>query len=326
MNKPINHLISIAPMMDCTDRHYRRLMRLITRHPLLYSEMITTGAVIYGDRERLLGFNVEEHPVALQLGGSDPKALLTSAKIVEDYGYDEINLNVGCPSTRVQSGQFGACLMKQPELVAECFSAMRSTVSIPVTVKTRIGVDDQDSFEHLCHFISTVAEAGCETFILHARKAWLKGLSPKQNRSVPPLNYQRVYQLKKDFPQLTIMINGGIHTVDEAKMHLKQVDAVMLGRTAYHQPFILQALQQTFWDCSAERTREQVLEQFLPYAKERINSGVKLTNITRHLLGLFHGQPCAKHWRRTLSVQACLPGVDHEVIEKALKTMPHCER
>ncbi len=289
-------------MMDCTDRHYRRLMRLITRHALLYSEMITTGAVIHGDRERLLGFNVEEHPVALQLGGSEPKALLTSAKIVEDYGYDEVNLNVGCPSTRVQSGQFGACLMKQPELVAECFSAMRSTFSIPVTVKTRIGVDDQDSFEHLCHFISTVAEAGCETFILHARKAWLKGLSPRENREIPPLQYDAVYRLKQQFPNLDIIINGGIKTIEDIQGHLQRVDGVMIGREAYSNPYYFSTIDSLFFrDKNDSKSRKDVVLQYLPYVASQLAKGVPLRHLTRHLIGLFQGIPGAKNWRRHLS-------------------------
>jgi len=294
--------ISIAPMMDCTDRHFRRLIRAITQKTYLYTEMITTGAVIYGDRERLLDFSHVEHPVALQLGGSDPKALAESSKIAKDWGYDEVNLNVGCPSDRVQSGKFGACLMKEPELVAECVAAMRAVVDIPITVKTRIGVDDQDAYALLCQFIGTVNTAGCETFILHARKAWLKGLSPKENRNVPPLHYDRVYQLKKDFPDLEIIINGGISALDETHAHLDHVDGVMLGREAYSNPYLLATIDRDFYESDSPiKSRHEVVLDYLPYIIEQHVQGIPLRRLTRHLIGLFRGVPGAKVWRRYLS-------------------------
>lgn len=288
--------------MDCTDRHFRRLMRAITQKTTLYTEMITTGAVIHGNRECLLGFNEAEHPVALQLGGSDPKALAESSKIGADWGYDEVNLNVGCPSDRVQSGKFGACLMKEPRLVAECVAAMNAVVNIPVTVKTRIGVDEQDGYELLCQFVETVKQAGCEMFILHARKAWLKGLSPKENRNVPPLNYDCVYQLKKDFPNLDISINGGIKTIDETHKHLQHVDGVMLGREVYSNPYLMASVDQQFYQSNLPiKSRHEVVFDYLPYLIEQHARGVPLRRLTRHLIGIFQGVPGAKAWRRYLS-------------------------
>lgn len=294
--------ISIAPMMDCTDRHFRRLMRSITQNTLLYTEMITTGAVIHGDRERLLGYNDIEHPVALQLGGSDPKALAHSSQIAEDWSYDEVNLNVGCPSDRVQSGRFGACLMKEPELVADCIAAMKAAVNIPVTVKTRIGVDDQDSYALLCRFIEIVKAAGCESFTLHARKAWLKGLSPKENRNIPPLHYDRVYQLKTDFPELEININGGIKTIAAMQEHLQYVDGVMLGREAYSNPYLMVQVDGLFFDAKESMpSQHEVVLDYLPYVIEQFSQGVPLRRLTRHLVGLFQGMPGARAWRRYLS-------------------------
>ena len=298
----INRAVSVAPMMDCTNRHYRQFMRLITRHTLLYSEMVTTGAVIHGDRDHLLAFGAEEHPVALQLGGSDPKALALSAKIAEDFAYDEVNLNVGCPSSRVQAGRFGACLMKDPVLVADCFAAMQDAVSIPVTVKTRTGVDEFDSFAHLQQFVETVAKAGCQTFIIHARKAWLKGLSPRDNRKIPPLNYDCVYQLKKCFPELEIIINGGIKTIEQMQAHLVHVDGVMIGREAYAHPYFLAPVDGLFFqDDHSIAPRDEIVMQYLPYVASLLAAGVNLRMLMRHLVGLFQGVPGAKNWRRYLS-------------------------
>jgi tRNA-dihydrouridine synthase A len=305
-------------MLDWTDRHCRYFLRLISRHTLLYTEMVTTGAVLHGDRSRFLDFDPSEHPVALQLGGSDPKALAECAKFAETWGYDEINLNVGCPSDRVQSGRFGACLMLTPDLVAECVKAMRDPVSIDITVKHRIGVDDQDSYQALCDFVGKVAEAGCETFIVHARKAWLKGLSPKQNREIPPLSYETVYQLKQHFPELEIVINGGITSLEQAQQCLNHVDGVMIGREAYQNPWMLaQADRQIFARETAVVSRHQVLEALIPYVDKERSSGTPINRITRHILGLFQGQPGAKKWRRMLSEESYKPGIDSRLIRLA---------
>lgn len=299
----LSRKISIAPMMAYTDRHYRVLMRLITRHTLLYTEMITTGSLIHGDRRDSLAFSSQEHPLALQLGGSNPQELATCARMAEEFGYDEVNLNVGCPSDRVLSGEFGACLMKKPDLVAEGVAAMSAAVKIPVTVKTRIGVDQQDSYAELQHFIRTVAASGCQTFIIHARKAWLKGLSPRQNRSVPPLRYDVVYQLKQDFPQLEIIINGGINTIAEAEQHCQQVDGVMIGREAYSNPFLFATVDKLFFNDHADINNEPsvVVENYLPYIAEQLKQGVPFWKMSRHLMGLFQGKAGAKEWRRHLS-------------------------
>jgi len=306
-------------MMDWTDRHARYFMRLISRHTLLYTEMVTTGAVLHGDREKLLGFDPAENPIALQLGGSDPKALADCAKIGEDYGYDEINLNVGCPSDRVQSGRIGACLMAEPELVAECLAAMKYVTKVPVTVKHRIGIDDLDSYQLLHRFVEIVSGSGCDSFIVHARKAILSGLSPKQNREIPPLIYECVYQLKKDFPQLEFIINGGIKTIDESINHLRLVDGVMIGREAYHNPFILAEVDQSiFGDNRSPLTRSEVIESLIPYIENHLNAGGKLQHITRHILGLYHGQPNGKKWRRHLSEGATKPDAGIQVILDAL--------
>lgn len=319
-NKGVDRRISVAPMMDWTDRHARFFLRLISKHTLLYTEMVTTGAVINGDREKLLGFDPTENPIALQLGGSDPKALAECAKIGENYGYDEINLNVGCPSDRVQSGRIGACLMAEPELVSECITAMKKATSLPVTVKHRIGIDDQDSYEFVYRFVDVVAQSGCDSFIVHARKAILSGLSPKQNREIPPLIYDTVYQLKKDFPQLEIIINGGIRAIDESIQHLAKVDGVMIGREAYNNPYILATVdQRIFASEQASFTRLEVAEQMLPYIEQHIVSGGRLQHISRHLLGLFHGQPNGKQWRRYLSENATKPTANSQVITDALK-------
>jgi len=318
------HTFSIAPMLDWTDRHCRYFHRTLSKKALLYTEMVTTGALIHGDQHRFLQFNAEENPVAFQLGGSNPADLAICAKMVADYGYDEINLNVGCPSDRVQNGRFGACLMAQPALVAECVAAMQQAVTIPVTVKSRIGIDHQDSYEELVHFIGTVANAGCKTFIVHARKAWLSGLSPKENREVPPLLYDTVYQLKKDFPHLTIIINGGITTLTEVSQHLDLVDGVMLGREVYQNPYLLMDVDNQIFGCASEPlTRQQVVESLLPYVQQELKTGARLNNISRHILGLFHGQYGGRAWRRYLSENACKSTADENVLLEALKfTIP----
>jgi tRNA-dihydrouridine synthase A len=297
------HKFSVAPMMDWTDRRCRFFHRLLTRHALLYTEMITAEAVIHGDQQKLLGFSPEERPLALQLGGSDPQRLAMAAKIATRFGYDEINLNVGCPSDRVQEGRFGACLMAEPDLVAAAVAAMQNAAGdIPVTVKCRIGIDDQDSEADLDRFIRTVASAGCSTFIVHARKAWLQGLSPKENRDVPPLDYGRVVRLKKAYPHLTISMNGGIGSLDEAVAHLEHVDGVMLGRAAYHTPYLLaQVDQRIFGDISAPVERREVIERLMPYIEAHLAAGGKMHSITRHVLGLYHGEPGARAFRRHLS-------------------------
>lgn len=315
----INRLISVAPMMDCTDKHDRYFLRLIAPDVLLYSEMITTQAILYGDNPaRFLAFHAAEHPLALQLGGSDPKALAECAQIGEDFGYDEINLNVGCPSPRVSSGKFGACLMLEPNLVASCIEKMNSKVNIPVTVKCRIGVDEQDSYANLHAFIKLIASVGCQVFIIHARKAWLKGLSPKQNREIPPLCYDVVYQIKRDFPHLTIIINGGIKTTDDIDAHLQSVDGVMIGRSAYANPYTLANMQSKYMKNNKILSRRAVVQQLLPYVRAELKNGVRLSSITRHILGLFQGIRGAAAWRRYISENACKVGAGAEVIEQAL--------
>jgi tRNA-dihydrouridine synthase A len=310
---------SIAPMLDWTDRHCRYFHRLLTKETLLYTEMVTTGAIIHGKGD-YLAYSEEEHPVALQLGGSDPAALAHCAKLAEQRGYDEINLNVGCPSDRVQNGMFGACLMGQATLVADCIKAMRDVVSIPVTVKTRIGIDDQDSYEFLCDFIATVAGRGeCDMFTIHARKAWLSGLSPKENREVPPLDYPRVYQLKRDFPELTLAINGGVKTLEEAKQHLQHLDGVMMGREAYQNPGILARVDSELFGRQTEvMDSVAVIESLYPYIERELSNGTYLGHITRHILGLFQGVPGARQWRRHLSENAHKAGADARVVEQAL--------
>jgi tRNA-dihydrouridine synthase A len=307
--------------MDWTDRHCRAFHRQLTRHALLYTEMVTAPAILHGDRQRLLAMSSDaEHPVALQLGGSDPNALAEAAAIGEEFGYDEINLNVGCPSDRVQEGRFGACLMAEPELVAQCVARMQARVKVPVTVKCRIGIDDQDSEGDLQRFIDVVAAAGCRTFIVHARKAWLQGLSPKQNREIPPLDYARVYRLKAARPELTIVINGGITTLEEAKTHLEHVDGVMLGRAAYHEPYVLHALHGALYAPDAAlRPRAELLRELEPYVRAELARGTALKHITRHVLGLFHGQPGGRAFRQVLSEGAHRPGADWSLVERALE-------
>lgn len=314
------HRFCIAPMLDWTDRHCRFFHRLLSDNTLLYSEMVTTGALIHGDNHRFLQFNSAEHPLALQLGGSCPQDLAVSAKMAEDYGYDEVNLNIGCPSDRVQNGRFGACLMAEPMLVAKCVAAMMSAVSIPVTIKCRIGIDARDSYPELVHFISTVATAGCTTFIVHARKAWLSGLSPKQNREVPPLRYDVVYQLKKDFPELEIIINGGITTLAQAEIMLDSVDGLMLGREIYQNPYILSSVDQRFFSANKmQPSREEIVSLLIPYIQQQLKAGLRLNTITRHILGLFHGCYGGRAWRRYLSENACKKDADENVVINALK-------
>jgi tRNA-dihydrouridine synthase A len=292
--------LCIAPMMDWTDRHCRFFHRLLAPHARLYTEMVTTGAVLHGDRERLLGFSAAEHPLALQLGGHEPEELARCARIGADLGYDEVNLNVGCPSDRVQSGRFGACLMREPALVADCVAAMRAAVAVPVTVKCRIGVDEQDDQEGLQRFVEPLVAAGLEVLIVHARKAWLHGLSPKENREIPPLNYPRVYQLKRDFPRLCIVVNGGIADPDAAQEHLRHVDGIMLGRAAYHDPYLLARLEQALFG-TPQADRAAVLAGMRAYVDAHVRAGGSLNHVARHLLGLYLGLPGARAFRRYLS-------------------------
>ncbi|WP_034911454.1 tRNA dihydrouridine(20/20a) synthase DusA [Erwinia sp. 9145] len=310
---------SIAPMLDWTDRHCRYFHRQLTREALLYTEMVTTGAIIHGKGD-YLAWSQEEQPVALQLGGSDPAALAQCARLAEARGYSEVNLNVGCPSDRVQNGRFGACLMGEAALVADGVKAMRDQVSIPVTVKTRIGIDEQDSYEFLCDFIRQVSEqGGCDTFIIHARKAWLSGLSPKENREIPPLDYARVYQLKRDFPHLTISINGGVKSLEEARTHLQHVDGVMMGREAYQNPGILAQVDRELFGSSQPAVDSvAVVRAMYPYIERELANGTYLGHITRHMLGLFQGIPGARQWRRYLSENAHKPGANIETVEQAL--------
>lgn len=314
------HRFCVAPMMDWTDRFDRYFLRLLSRHARLYTEMVTANAVLFGDRTRLLGFDALEHPVALQLGGSEPAALAEAAKIGADFGYDEINLNVGCPSDRVQSGRFGACLMADPGLVAQCMAAMRAAVPhLPVTVKCRIGIDRQIPEEILPRFIATLRDAGCEVFIIHARMAWLEGLSPKQNRDVPPLDYALAHRMKAEFPQLTFVLNGGLLSLADAAPHLAQMDGVMLGRAAYQNPYLLADVDRVlFNDLAPPPSRIQTIERLLPWAEQQVGQGVPLHCITRHILGLFQGRPGAKAWRRHLSENAHRPGAGVGVIRDAL--------
>lgn len=308
---------SIAPMLDWTDKHCRYFHRILTKQTLLYTEMVTTGAILYGKGD-YLAFNEQEQPVSLQLGGSDPIALAKCAKLAEERGYNEINLNVGCPSDRVQNGMFGACLMGKADLVANCIDAMQKEVNIPVTVKTRIGIDNQDSYSFLCEFIEKVMPY-TDTFIVHARKAWLSGLSPKENREVPPLDYERVYRLKRDYPQLTIAINGGIKTIEEIKHHLNYVDGVMVGREAYQNPMLLTQIdQQIFGDDTPIIDPIVAIQTLYPYIETQLSQGGQLNHIMRHILGIFNGRKGAKQWRRYLSENAHKPGAGIEVVEHAL--------
>jgi tRNA-dihydrouridine synthase A len=320
MTNKLSHRFCVAPMLDWTDRHCRYFHRLLSKNALLYTEMVTTGALIHGNSQRFLQFNPEEHPVALQLGGSNPRDLAICSKMAEDFGYEEVNLNIGCPSDRVQNGKFGACLMAEPQLVADCVATMQANVKIPVTVKSRIGIDERDSYEELTLFIDTVAQAGCETFIVHARKAWLKGLSPKENREVPPLRYDVVFQLKKDFPQLEIVINGGITTLEQSKTLLENVDGVMLGREVYQNPYLLAEVDNVlFGDNSPILSREDVVNALLPYISSQLqHPEMRLNSISRHILGLFHGEYGARLWRRFLSENACKSNANERILLSAL--------
>jgi tRNA-dihydrouridine synthase A len=311
-------IFSVAPMMDWTDRHCRAFHRTLTARARLYTEMVTTPAVLHGDRERLIGFESPEHPVALQLGGCDPADLAAAARVGEDFGYDEINLNVGCPSDRVQTGRFGACLMREPALVAECVGAMIAAVGIQVTVKCRLGVDEQDPEESLFEMVDACAAAGVTTFVVHARKAWLKGLSPKDNREIPPLDWALVARLKRERPQLTIVINGGIGSLEAAETLLGEVDGVMLGRAAYHEPGILGAVDSRLFGEAAVIGPGEAVERYRAYMGRALARGVRLQAMTRHMLGLFHGQPGARAWRRILTVDSHAPGAGLEVIDRAL--------
>lgn len=316
----LEHKFCVAPMMDWTDRHCRFFHRLLSARALLYTEMITAEAILHGKRDMLLAFSTEEHPVALQLGGSDPGKLGEAAAIGEGYGYDEINLNVGCPSDRVQEGRFGACLMAEPDLVARCVAAMQARVAVPVTVKCRIGIDDQDSEEDLERFVSTVAAAGCRTFMVHARKAWLDGLSPKENREIPPLDYDRVYRLKAVHPELEIVINGGIASLDAAEAHLGRVDGVALGRAAYQNPYLLaEADRRLFGAGSDMPSRRRVIEALIPYTERHLRAGGRLNNIARHILGLYHGRPRARAFRRHIAEQAPRAGASAAVLLEAMR-------
>ncbi|MDJ0750725.1 MAG: tRNA dihydrouridine(20/20a) synthase DusA [Woeseiaceae bacterium] len=315
-------MIAVAPMMDWTDRHCRYFLRLLSPSALLYTEMVTAAAVVHGDADRLLRFSDEEHPVALQLGGSDPDWMAQATAIAANYAYDEININVGCPSDRVQSGQFGACLMARPGLVADCYRAMQAESDIPVTVKSRIGIDDQDSDEFLRDFIQPLADAGCRKFVIHARIAILEGLSPKENRTIPPLNYERVYALKRNFPELEIVINGGLTDLESVDAALEHVDGVMIGRQAYHHPYFLAELEA---HCDSEwsaPTRAEIVERMLPYVEKELAQGATLNSMSRHMLGLFAGRPGARAWRRYISEHAHRPGAGSEVLVNALNAMP----
>lgn len=320
MKKTNTAIISVAPMMDWTDRHCRYFHRLIAPSVTLYTEMVTTGALIFGkEKDRFLRYDKKEHPIVLQLGGSDPKDLAICAKMGEDYGYDEINLNCGCPSDRVQSGSFGACLMKDPQLVAQCIDAMSQVVSIPVTVKCRIGIDDSEDYAFLEKFISTVSGAGCETFIIHARKAWLKGLSPKENREIPPLQYDIAQQIYDAFPHLNIQVNGAIRDIDTLKEKLSKFDGAMIGREAYQNPWFLRQIEEEIYGTSNLPSAEDVVLSMVPYIEQQGKDyGTPVKSITRHMTGLFQGQPGARHWRQILSTEVHKDGVTAEILKTAL--------
>lgn len=313
---------SIAPMMDWSDTHCRTFWRCITEHALLYTEMVTTGAILHAGPERFLAYNDVEHPVALQLGGSNPEDLAACARIAQDYGFDELNLNCGCPSDRVQNGMFGACLMAHPQLVADCYAAMSENCAMPVTIKHRIGIDDMESYDQLLGFVVPVMEAGCRTFIVHARKAWLQGLSPKQNREIPPLDYPMVYRLKHDFPELEIIINGGIDNLQDCQQHLSHADGVMLGRAAYHNPFMLAEVDQLFYGSETPGlSRDQILAKFIFYIEQQLELGTPLHHMTRHILSLFQGVPGAKLFRRHISQNAHQKQAGLEVVKRAHEIM-----
>ena len=307
--------VSVAPMMDCTDRHERYFLRLISKNILLYTEMIVSEAIDRGDKKKLLAFNINEKPLALQLGGSSPKLLANAAKLGEDFGYDEINLNLGCPSKKVQKSKFGACLMKEPNLVADCLSNMQSVTKLPVTVKTRIGYDDVEDYENLFNFINTLKNIGVKTFIVHARKAILKKFTPKQNLNIPPLKYDVVYKLKEDFKDEEIIINGRITSIEQIKKHLSKVDGTMIGRAAYHSPYFLADVEKEIFKNENVPTRQEVLEKLIPYVKEEIKKGTRMNQIMRHTLGLFHGQTGSNFWKRYLSENMCVRDADVKKID-----------
>lgn len=324
----IDRRFSVAPMMECTDRFYRYFARLLTRRALLYTEMITTGAALHGDRRRILGFDPLEHPVALQLGGADPAAMAECARLAEALGYDEVNINCGCPSDRVQAGRFGACLMAEPETVAACVAAMRRAAAIPVTVKTRIGIDARDSYEHLADFVRRVADAGCDVFAVHARKAWLQGLSPKENREVPPLSYETVHRLKADFPHLTIVLNGGMKSLDEALPHLGpgKLDGVMIGRAAYETPYMLAGVDRAlFGEKAAAPSRADAVRAYLPFVARMLQAGVPLGPVAKPLIPLFHGRPGGRLWRRHLAERVHQKDAGIEVLESGLAIVAAAE-
>ena len=309
-------------MLDCTDRHERYLLRLMSKNAVLYTEMITTGALLFGDTSRFLDFDDAEKPTALQLGGSEPDAMTRCAELAQQWDYQEVNINVGCPSDRVQSGSFGACLMQSPDLVAQNIKQMQAAVDIPVTVKCRIGVDDQEPREALWELVDKSAAAGCKVFLVHARKAWLKGLSPKKNRDVPPLDYELVYQLKESFPELEIVINGGINTIEDCHRHLQHVDGVMMGREAYSNPYIVSCVDQEFYGVTEKApSREQVMRGYIEYIDGKIAKGARLNQLSRHVVGLYHGEPRSRLWRRHISQNAHLPGSNSSVLEHAYLEM-----
>ena len=311
----MNITVSVAPMMDCTDRHERYFLRLISKNTLLYTEMIVDEAIRRGNKKKLLEFNIDEKPVALQIGGSSPKLLAEASKIGEDFGYDEINLNLGCPSKKVEKNKFGACLMKEPNLVADCLSKMQAVTKLPVTIKTRIGYDNIEDYENFYKFISIIRSTGVETFIIHARKAMLGKFTPKQNLNIPPLKYDYVYNLKKDFPDEEIIINGGISSVEEINDHLKKTNGVMIGRAAYHTPYLLADIEKKIFKNENIPTRQEVIENLIPYIKEELKKGTRLNQIMRHTLGLFHGQSGASHWKRYLSENMCVRNADVQKID-----------
>lgn len=318
----MSHRFCIAPMLHCTDRHYRYLARLLTKRSRLYTEMITTGAIIYGDQERWLRLNDGENPVALQLGGSNPDEMAKCTELAEKYDFDEVNINVGCPSDRVQAGKFGACLMKEPNIVASCIKAMRKVSDIEVTVKSRIGVDDQDSYGFLSNFVDTIAAAGCKTIIVHARKAYLSGLSPRQNRTVPPLHYEYVYQLKQDYPELRFILNGGLKNKEEVIQHADELDGVMIGREAYDNPFFLADIDElAFRDAQQTISRAEVLEQYMTYMQIQLDKGIPLKKLAQHIFGLFNGVPGARAWRRYLSDNIYAESAGLEVIMQAYQVI-----
>ena len=311
----MNRKVSVAPMMDCTDRHERYFLRLISKNILLYTEMIVDEAISRGDKKKLLEFNVNEKPVALQIGGSSPKLLAEATKIGEDFGYDEINLNLGCPSRKVEKNKFGACLMKEPNLVADCLSKMQAITKLPVTIKTRIGYDNVEDYENFYKFISILKSTGIKTFIIHARKAMLGKFTPKQNLNIPPLKYDYVYNLKKDFPNEEIIINGGISCTEEISTHLNKVDGVMIGRAAYHTPYLLADIEREIFKNENIPSRQEIIENLIPYVKDELKKGTRLNQIMRHTLGLFHGQTGSSHWKRYLSENMCVRNADVQKID-----------